>query len=213
MNRSGKSRVVAATRLSTNGSSVRGNKLNKREGVGRLGCAVEGRPGRAAGSENGGLGARRGGHVIGVYVGDVGRRRAQARAKARRRVRRQPLLQVLQRRLEGAHHAQLQPNQAAPPPSRRLPVPRPPAALARTIATDIQRVWCGCSCYVVASHDYGCIQSFATLWDLGLCVANMQLVERPVRGGYAAKRPVLRVGAMLARLNKNKYLKRCQRKR
>lgn len=132
MNQSGKSRVVAATRLSTNGSSVRGNKLNKREGVGRSGCAVEGRPGRAAGSENGGLAARRGGHVIGVNVGDVGRRRAQARAKARRRVRRQPLLQVLQRRLEGAHHAQLQPNQAAPPPSRRFPVPRPPAALART---------------------------------------------------------------------------------
>lgn len=41
---------------------------------------------------------------------------------------------------------------------------------------------------------------------LGLCVSNMQLVERPVRGGYAAERPVLRVGAMLARLKRNNYL-------
>lgn len=62
----------------------------------------------ACGSEYGGLGARRGRHVVRVDVRDVGGRGAQARAQAGGRVRRQPLLQVLERRLERAHHAQLQ---------------------------------------------------------------------------------------------------------
>lgn len=184
MNRSGKSRAVAATRLSTIGSSVRRfegasgprKQTEQKKGVGRSGCAVVGRPGRAAGSEYGGLGARRGGHIVGVYVGDVGRRRAQARAKARRRVRRQPLLQVLQRRLEGAHHAQLQPNQAAPPPSRPARARRPHShALSPPIFRDKSVVWM----FLLARHDYGCIQRFATLWDLGLCVSNMQLSRDP----------------------------------
>lgn len=79
-------------------------------------------------SEYGGLGARGRGRQrrrVVVDVAQVGRRRlAQARAQPGRRVRRQPLLQVLQRRLERAHHAQLQPTQPsspAPPRARRPP--------------------------------------------------------------------------------------------
>lgn len=74
-------------------------------------------------SEYGGLSAGGGGHVVRVDVGDVGRRRAQARAQPGRRVRRQPLLQVLQRRLERAHHAQLQQQHVQAPPAR----PGPPS--------------------------------------------------------------------------------------
>lgn len=62
----------------------------------------------SGGLEYGGLGAGGGGNVVGVDVGNVGRRGPQARAQPGRRVRRQSLLHVLQRGLEGAHHAQLQ---------------------------------------------------------------------------------------------------------
>lgn len=105
-----------------------------------------GRSGRCAcRSEYGGLGAGGGGHVVRVDVGDVGRG-AQARAQPRRRVRRQPLLQVLQRGLEGAHHAQLQHTQL------QCAAPTCPASRcgARTDArTDRyrSRVWCGCSLF------------------------------------------------------------------
>lgn len=94
-------------------------------------------------SEYGGLGARGRGRQrrrVVVDVAQVGRRRlAQARAQPGRRVRRQPLLQVLQRRLERAHHAQLQPTQPsspAPPRARR-----PPRAARRPAAPRTSVVW------------------------------------------------------------------------
>lgn len=94
-------------------------------------------------SEYGSFGAVGGRHVVRVYVGDVCWRGAQARAQACRRVRRQSLLHVLQRGLERAHDAQLQPTQG----------PVPTLADAALLATDrpdtppyaFIRVWCGLS--------------------------------------------------------------------
>lgn len=85
------------------------------EGVGVWWCGCG--CGRVRVSEYGGLSARRGGHVVRVDVGDVLRRRAQAGPESRGGVRREPLLEVLQRRLERAHHAQLrlQPGEAPDP--------------------------------------------------------------------------------------------------
>lgn len=201
--------VVAATRLSTNGSS--GPRKQTEQKRRRRAVRVRGR------------GAAGPGRGVRIWWSRCAARRARHRRLCRR-------CRTAARAGASAAPPPSAPTAAPPgPPAstwRRAPhaaatkpsctaalppIPRPPAALARTIATDIQKsvVWM----FLLARHDNGCIQSFATLWDLGLCVSNMQLVERPVRGGYAAKRPVLRVGAMLARRNKNNYLKRCQRKR
>lgn len=86
-------------------------------------------------SEYGGLGfglGVGGGHVVGVDVGDVGRG-AQAAAQAGGRVRAEPLLQVLERGLEGLDHAQLQGNTRPEPPV--------PAAPPPPIARDSSVVW------------------------------------------------------------------------
>lgn len=125
-------------------------RSNGRAGVvdGRTGRVSVVRSGVVRRLENGGLSARSRRHVVGVDVRDVLRRCAQPGAQAGRRVGGQPFLQVLQRRLERAHHTQLQPTQ--PSQCAPLSVPTPSPLLSATYRTrrttpPIYRVWCGCS--------------------------------------------------------------------
>lgn len=100
--------------------------------------------------EYGGFGAG-GRDVVRVDVGEVAGRRAQPGPQPRRRVRREPLLHVLQRRLEHPHHAQLQATNAgtpatAPPATPSLPLPSPPAYRQSVVwicATSVFRVGTG----------------------------------------------------------------------